>query len=57
MIEVGDSVRIIKEPELSVSPYTRGQQVVAQDLIDEDFTLVIDKSNYFAFKVDKILSH
>lgn len=53
---VGDSVRIIKEPELSVSPYTRGQQVVAQDLIDEDFTLVIDKSNYFAFKVDDIES-
>lgn len=50
----GDSVKIIKEPEVSVTPYTRGQQIVAQDLMDEDFTLVIDKSNAFAFKIDDI---
>jgi hypothetical protein len=53
----GDSVKIIKEPEISVAPYARGQQIVAQDLIDEDFTLVIDKANYFSFKIDKMLSH
>lgn len=51
---MGDSVKIIKEPEISVNPYARGTQVQAQDLIDEDFSLVIDKSNYFAFKVDDI---
>ena len=50
----GDSVKIIKEPEITVSPYARGTQVNAQDLDDEDFSLVIDKSNYFAFKVDDI---
>lgn len=50
----GDSVKIIKEPELSVAPYARGQQIVAQDLIDEDFSLVIDKANAFAFKIDDI---
>lgn len=50
----GDTVRIIKEPEISVSAYARGTQVQAQDLDDEDFSLVIDKSNYFAFKVDDI---
>ena len=50
----GDSVKIIKEPEISVAPYARGQQVVAQDLIDEDFTLTIDQANYFAFKTDDI---
>jgi hypothetical protein len=50
----GDTVRIIKEPEISVSPYARGTQITAQDLEDEDFSLVIDKSNYFAFKVDDI---
>ena len=50
----GDTVRIIKEPEISVSAYERGTQVQAQDLDDEDFSLVIDKSNYFAFKVDDI---
>ena len=45
----GDTVRIIKEPEISVSPYARGTQINAQDLDDEDFSLVIDKANYFAF--------
>ena len=50
----GDTVRIIKEPEISVSSYARGTQINAQDLDDEDFSLVIDKANYFAFKVDDI---
>ena len=50
----GDTVRIIKEPEISVQAYTRGTNVTAQDLDDEDFTLVVDKSNYFAFKMDDI---
>lgn len=50
----GDTVRIIKEPEISVSSYARGTQVNAQDLDDEDFSLVIDKANYFAFKIDDI---
>ena len=34
--------------------YARGTQVTAQDLDDSDFTLVVDKSAYFAFKVDDI---
>jgi hypothetical protein len=50
----GDTVRIIKEPEISVSPYARGTQITAQDLDDEDFSLTVDKANYFAFKVDDI---
>ena len=50
----GDSVKIIKEPEVSVNPYRRGQQITAQDLIDEDFTLTIDQANAFAFKMDDI---
>jgi len=50
----GDTVRIIKEPEISVSSYARGTQITAQDLDDEDFSLVVDKSNYFAFKIDDI---
>ena len=52
--QVGDSVKIIKEPEISVQSYTRGAQITAQDLDDEDFSLVIDKSNYYAFKIDDI---
>jgi hypothetical protein len=51
---VGDTVRIIKEPEISVSAYKRGTTIAAQDLDDEDFSLVIDKANYFAFKMDDI---
>jgi len=50
----GDTVRIIKEPEISVSEYKRGTQITAQDLDDEDFSLVVDKANYYAFKMDDI---
>ena len=50
----GDTVKIIKEPEISVSAYARGTQVSAQDLDDEDFTLIVDKANYYAFKMDDI---
>ena len=50
----GDTVKIIKEPEISVAQYQRGTQVSAQDLDDADFSLVIDKANYFAFKMDDV---
>ena len=50
----GDTVKIIKEPEVSVSAYARGTTIAAQDLADADFSLVIDKANYFAFKMDDI---
>ena len=50
----GDTVKIIKEPEVSVSAYTRGSQITAQDLADADFSLTVDKANYFAFKMDDI---
>jgi hypothetical protein len=51
---MGDSVKIIKEPEISVSSYARGTAIAAQDIADADFTLVVDKANYFAFKMDDI---
>ena len=50
----GDTVKIIKEPEISVSAYKRGTTVSPQDLDDADFSLVVDKANYFAFKIDDI---
>ena len=37
-----------------MSAYARGTTVSAQDLDDEDFSLTIDKANYFAFKMDDI---
>lgn len=52
--QMGDSVKIIKEPEVSVQSYARGTQITAQDLNDEDFTLVVDQANYYAFKIDDI---
>ena len=52
--QMGDSVRIIKEPEITVKSYARGTTITPQDLDDEDFNLTIDKANYFAFKVDDI---
>lgn len=51
---MGDSVKIVLEPEVSVRSYARGTQITAQDLEDSDFTLVVDKANYFAFKLDDI---
>ena len=52
--QMGDSVKIIKEPEITVKSYARGTTITPQDLDDEDFSLTIDKANYFAFKVDDI---
>lgn len=51
---LGDTVHIIKEPDITVQPYERGTQIQAQDLTDDDFTLTVDQALYFAFKVDDI---
>lgn len=50
----GDSVKIIKEPEIAVREYSRGKAIQPQNLIDEDFTLVIDKAYEFAFQIEDI---
>lgn len=50
----GDTVRILKEPEINVKPYYRGTQVTPQDLEDVDFMLTVDQANYFSFKLDDI---
>jgi hypothetical protein len=50
----GDSVRIIKEPEITVSTYQRGTVLAKTDLADADFTMVIDQANYYMFKIDDI---
>lgn len=50
----GDSVKIIKEPEVQIRPYARGKIIQPQDLVDEDFTLVIDQANEFAFQLEDI---
>ena len=50
----GDSVRIIKEPVISVSAYTRGADTVATKLTDQEINLVVDTANAFKFIVDDI---
>jgi hypothetical protein len=50
----GDSVQIIKEPEISISAYARGTQMTSQDLEDQDFTLIVDRANAFQFQIDDI---
>ena len=50
----GDTVRIIKEPVVTVASYTRGSTINTQELADDQITLVVDQANAFAFKVDDI---
>ena len=50
----GDSVKIIKEPAISVSDYTRGSDTTATKLTDQELTLVVDSAKAFKFIVDDI---
>jgi len=50
----GDTVRIIKEPTITVSAYSRGAVVNPQDLADDQITMIVDQANAFAFKIDDI---
>jgi len=52
----GDSVQIIKEPEITVHAYTRGADTTATKLTDEETSLVVDTANAFKFVVDDIES-
>jgi hypothetical protein len=53
---MGDSVRIIKEPSVEIVDYKRGTTMSSQDLSDADFSLIIDQANAFQFQVDDIES-
>ena len=50
----GDTVKIIKEPTITVADYARGTAVSTQDLADDQITMTVDQGSYFAFKVDDI---
>ena len=50
----GDTVRIIKEPEITVYQYERGQDVTQTKLTDQEVTLIVDTANAFKFIVDDI---
>ena len=50
----GDTVKIIKEPTVTVAAYTRASTPSKQYLGDQELSLVIDKANAFKFVIDDI---
>jgi hypothetical protein len=50
----GDTVKIILEPDVTVTAYTRGTSPATQNLTDNDFSLTVDKANYFQFAIDDV---
>ena len=50
----GDSVKIIKEPVISVSDYTRNTDTTETRLTDQEISLVVDSAKAFKFIVDDI---
>jgi len=53
----GDSVKIVKEPTITVYQYERGADVTQTKLTDAELSLVVDTANAFKFKVDDIESN
>ena len=53
----GDSVKIIKEPVITVSDYTRNTDTTQQMLTDQEISLVVDSAKAFKFIVDDIESN
>ncbi len=50
----GDTVRVIKEPVITVSNYLRGDTLTSQALTDNELTLALDQAKFFQFEVDDI---
>ena len=50
----GDSVKVIKEPVITVYKYERGADVTETALTDTEISLVVDTANAFKFVVDDI---
>jgi len=58
--DFGDTVRIIKEPLITVQTYKRGKELDIQALDDAELQMVIDQGFAYAFEVDDVereLSH
>mgnify|MGYP000002089178 CR=1 FL=1 len=51
---MGDSVKIIKEPDITINSLARGTTLSTQELTDADFSMIIDQANYFQFALDDI---
>ena len=50
----GDTVNIIKEPQITVADYTRGLTVTSSNLTDQELVLTIDQAKSFSFKIDDL---
>jgi hypothetical protein len=50
----GDTVNIIKEPQITVADYTRGLTVTSTNLTDQELVLTIDQAKSFSFKIDDL---
>tara|TARA_B100000029_G_scaffold500267_1_gene571749 strand:+ start:174 stop:1127 length:954 start_codon:yes stop_codon:yes gene_type:complete len=50
----GDTVNIVKEPQIAVSDYTRGATTSSTALTDQELVLTIDQAKYFQFQLDDI---
>ena len=50
----GDTVNIIKEPQIAVADYTRGLAVTSTALSDQELVLTVDQAKSFSFKIDDL---
>lgn len=49
------TVHIRKQPQITVRPYVRGQNLQTQSIQEEELTLSIDQGNYYRFKLDDVM--
>ena len=54
--ESGDRVRVRTAGKISLSTYTKGMELVKQELTPTYEDLIIDQQQYFAFGVDKLIN-
>lgn len=50
----GDTVHIIKEPQITLDDYTRGAETDVQDITDEEITLTVDQAKKYGFALEDI---
>ncbi len=50
----GDTVNIIKEPQIAVADYTRGLAVTSTNLTDAELVLTVNQAKSFSFKIDDL---
>lgn len=50
----GDTVKIIKEPTITIADLKRGQRLETQWIDDDEIVMLVDQAKYFQFAVDDI---